>query len=229
MEGAIGRRVSEREAILSRIRASLGRGPLGHDRLRELEDRLVHHRANVVPARGQLDAPGRLQLFQQSVSSRGLTVARLRSIEDVPAEVERYLAEGGLPMTLKVAPKLSHLGWAERGRLICAFGPGTQDDLVAANCALCAVAESGAIVLTSSQGTPVTLNFVPATHFVVLDAADVVGTLEEVWARIRAMHGAGSMPRTVNFVSNVSFSGDIERLVRGAHGPLRLHLLILGG
>jgi L-lactate dehydrogenase complex protein LldG len=59
----------------------------------------------------------------------------------------------------------------------------------------------------------------------VLRAADVVGPYEEAWARLRR---AGGMPRTVNFVTGPSRTGDIEQTIYlGAHGPRRLHVLLV--
>ena len=37
------------------------------------------------------------------------------------------------------------------------------------------------------------------------------------------------MPRAINFVSGPSRTGDIEQtIVLGAHGPFRVHILVLG-
>ena len=47
--------------------------------------------------------------------------------------------------------------------------------------------------------------------------------------RLRAIYGEGSLPRTVNLISGPSRTADIEQtIVRGAHGPKRLHVVILG-
>jgi L-lactate dehydrogenase complex protein LldG len=49
-----------------------------------------------------------------------------------------------------------------------------------------------------------------------------------VWARIRYAYGKGGMPRTVNWITGPSRSGDIEQtLLLGAHGPRRLHILLV--
>ena len=38
----------------------------------------------------------------------------------------------------------------------------------------------------------------------------------------------GSLPRTVNFITGPSRTGDIEQqIVLGAHGPRRLHILVV--
>jgi len=47
--------------------------------------------------------------------------------------------------------------------------------------------------------------------------------------RSTATYGEGTLPRTVNFISGPSRTADIKQtIVRGAHGPKRLHVVILG-
>ena len=83
-------------------------------------------------------------------------------------------------------------------------------------------------VLTSGAETPATLNFLPEAHIVLLEAKDLHGSYEEVWVRLREIYGPGHMPRTVNMISGPSRTADIEQqLVMGAHGPRRLHVMIV--
>ena len=85
-------------------------------------------------------------------------------------------------------------------------------------------------MLTSGPDNPTTLNFLPDTHIVVVDAKDIAGDYEAVWQRLRERFGAGLMPRTVNLITGPSRSADIAQiLILGAHGPRRLHVLIVGG
>jgi L-lactate dehydrogenase complex protein LldG len=57
-----------------------------------------------------------------------------------------------------------------------------------------------------------------------------VADLESVWARLRKKVGKGEMPRTVNFVTGPSRSGDIEQtILLGAHGPRALHIVVVEG
>ena len=60
-------------------------------------------------------------------------------------------------------------------------------------------------------------------------ASDVAGDDETLWRRLRETFGAGTMPRTVNLIIGPSRSGDIEQtLILGAHGPRRLHVMVVG-
>ena len=45
---------------------------------------------------------------------------------------------------------------------------------------------------------------------------------------IRSTYGKGVMPRTVNFITGPSRSGDIEQtILLGAHGPRALHIVLV--
>ena len=89
-----------------------------------------------------------------------------------------------------------------------------------------AIAETGTLVLLSDPTTPTTLNFLPETHIAVLPQSRIVAHLEDVFAMLRREHDA--LPRTVNFISGPSRTGDVELQIElGAHGPKRLHVIVL--
>jgi L-lactate dehydrogenase complex protein LldG len=69
----------------------------------------------------------------------------------------------------------------------------------------------------------------PDTHVVVLAASDIVGASEDAFEKLRAVSDSVAfMPRTVNFVTGPSRTADIElTIVRGAHGPRRLHVIVV--
>jgi len=51
-----------------------------------------------------------------------------------------------------------------------------------------------------------------------------------VFGRVRGRYGQGQMPRTLNLVTGPSRSADIEQtLILGAHGPRRLHVIVVDG
>jgi L-lactate dehydrogenase complex protein LldG len=52
--------------------------------------------------------------------------------------------------------------------------------------------------------------------------------MEDAWNLARAEFA--ELPRAVNFVSGPSRTGDIEQtIVLGAHGPYRVHVIVVGG
>ncbi|MCU0890024.1 MAG: lactate utilization protein, partial [Rubritepida sp.] len=58
----------------------------------------------------------------------------------------------------------------------------------------------------------------------------IVGAYEEAWDMLRAERGTERplMPRNVMFVTGPSRSADIEQTLElGAHGPRRLHILLV--
>jgi L-lactate dehydrogenase complex protein LldG len=95
--------------------------------------------------------------------------------------------------------------------------------------AFAAVAETGTLVLTSGADNPTTLNFLPDVHIVVVAARDVAPDFESALTRLRGRFGAGVMPRAVNMITGPSRSADIEQtLILGAHGPRKLHVVVVG-
>ena len=148
---------------------------------------------------------------QQQVEGAGAAVARLGrgDHQDVMAQ-------------LRLGEPARHRGF-ENSRPARAE-PG---DAVSLTPCLAAVAETGTLMLVSGPQTPTTLNFLPDTHIVVVYAEQVVATYEDGWDLLRTH---GEMPRNVNFITGPSRTGDIEQRIQlGAHGPRRLHIVLIEG
>ena len=91
----------------------------------------------------------------------------------------------------------------------------------------CAIAETGTLVLLSGADTPTATALLTDTHVAVVRADRVVSGMEEAFALIRRERR--TIPRAVNLISGPSRTGDIEQtIVLGAHGPFRVHILVLG-
>jgi len=221
-----------RDTVLGAIRESLGRGALTGAAAAPLERRLGHPQPNVVPARGRLDRAGRIDLFVAEAEKVSATTTRVATHDDVPAAIAEYLRASNLPATIKTAPhpSVTELPWNTAPSLTVASGGADPEDAVSVTPAYAGVAETGTIVTISSPTTPTGLNFLPLNHIVVIDAADIAGTYEDVWARMRDELGAATMPRTVNWITGPSRTADIEQtLLLGAHGPQRLHIVLVDG
>jgi L-lactate dehydrogenase complex protein LldG len=225
--------MTARDDILGDIRRSLGRGALTGSSADAAAERVAAHRRNLIPARAAaLDASGQVDLFVQMAEAVQTTVTRVAADSDVPDEVARYLAAENLPAEVTVAPDpgLDTLPWNERPLLQIRRGKAEAGDAVSLTPCLAAVAETGTLMLTSSEGTPTTLNFLPDTHIVVLRAGQVVASYEDGWDLLRAQatDKLWGLPRTVNFITGPSRTGDIEqRIELGAHGPRRLHVILV--
>ena len=83
-------------------------------------------------------------------------------------------------------------------------------------------------MLPSGPQRPTTLNILAETEIVVLRASRVVGAYEEAWDLLRDGRSEGFMPRNVMLVTGPSRSADIEQTLElGAHGPRRLHIVLI--
>jgi L-lactate dehydrogenase complex protein LldG len=224
-----------REQILGGIRKALKRGVLDDGKTAELRGRLSSPVRNLIPARAaSLEPAAQIDLFVAMAEEVHTTVARVAGLADVPAAVASYLAAENLPaeLTLSPDPALDEIPWSERPLLRIRRGKAEAGDQVSVTPSFAGIAETGTLMLISGSATPSTLNFLPDTHIVVLRAEHVVPTYEEGWTRLRARQAAagGGLPRTVNFVTGPSRTGDIEqRLILGAHGPRRLHIVLIDG
>ncbi len=222
--------MSGRDDILGGIRKALKRGPLDGAAADALRARLEDPKRNLIPARATMaDDAARLELFVAMAEEVQTTVDRVASLADVPAAVAHYLASENLPAELVMAPDpaLDAIPWGERPLLRLHRGKAAPGDQVSLTPAFAAIAETGTLMLTSGPDTPTTLNFLPDTHIVVLRADQVLPHYEEGWSRLRA---SGAMPRTVNFITGPSRTGDIEQRIQlGAHGPRRLHIVLVDG
>jgi L-lactate dehydrogenase complex protein LldG len=220
-----------RDDIFSNIRRSLGVSGTEATRKRAVDERLERAPKGVIPARGQLSGADRLAMFRTQAEASLATVTEVDSPADVPKAIAEYLRDHNLPATLRrgADPRLSAMPWAETN-LDMAVGRSDGSDLNAVSHAFGGVAETGTLVMVSGEDNPSTLNFLPDNHIVVVQAKDVTKDYEEIWNRARHSYGKGEMPRTVNFITGPSRSGDIEQtLLLGAHGPRRLHVVLVKG
>lgn len=223
--------MTSREKILSRIRSQKNRGPLEDAEKNRLKAKIEGHSANIIPKRAQIPLDQQVNLFQEKMEALSTTVVRVDKPEDIPASVQSYLAQHNLPSRIKMSPskQISGLDWASIPTLEMISGAGAEEDDVGISPAFAGIAETGTLMMASGVDTPSTINFLPENHIAVLNMADMKGSFEETWDALRAIEGEGNMPRTVNLISGPSRTADIEqRLIMGAHGPKRLHVILVG-
>ena len=220
-----------RLAVRARIRSALGVSGGEPARQAAVKKRLGRHMRGTIPARARADRETLLALMSTMLAAQGADVTRASTEEDAVGIVAEDLNAHDLPPILRVGtdPVLAALPWEAAPALTRRIGRAEPDDRAALSRAVGAAAETGTLVLTSGSDNPTTLAFLPETHFILIRACDVVGSYEEAFDRLRAIYGEGSLPRTVNLISGPSRTADIEQtIVRGAHGPKRLHVVIFG-
>jgi L-lactate dehydrogenase complex protein LldG len=224
-----------RDQIFGAIRRSLKRGALDDAQAGPLEQRLRAPQRNLIPARAAgRDHAGQVELFVTMVGEVQTTVTRVASGDAVPAAVAEYLAQQNLPARLVMTPdpQLDTIPWDAQRMLEIRRGRAEDSDAVGVTACFAGVAETGTLMLLSGPASPTRNNFLPDTHIVVMRGDQVVASYEEGWTRLRERQrqadGTWEMPRTVNFITGPSRTGDIEqRIELGAHGPRRLHIVLI--
>jgi L-lactate dehydrogenase complex protein LldG len=157
----------------------------------------------------------------------GSSQALVERSDRAETSVAAFLREQALPLAIKCAPELAELAWSDAGITACAGG-GEQSDVTTVTKAFCGIAETGTLVAASSAIAPAALGFTPENHIALLEVRSIVGTMEDAWRLLRERYGARTLPRTVNLIAGTSLTGDIgQKLVRGAHGPRRLHVVLI--
>ena len=221
--GSGGAPVDARARVLDAVRSAVRRDPAQAAAGRKaIEARIAAHEVHVRPAvEGDLVAR-----FAEKVELVASTYASVDGVDGVSKAVSDYLDEHGLEKEIVVTtdPLVGRVRWSNE--LAVARRAAEPEDRVSVTGAYAGVAETGTLVFVSDRATPTTLNFMPETHVAVLARDRLVAHLEDVWARLRAERAAA--PRTVNLITGPSRTGDIElQLELGAHGPRRLHVLLV--
>ncbi len=215
-----------REALLARVRTALRRD--GPDDAARAAGRaaaqayLAAHRSGPRPALSG-DIAGR---FLRRATDMSSSVERIATFDEAPSAVLRYLKTvDALPAAGVCWPEFAAQGWAGAG-LDVESRPTVGHDALGITGCFCAIAETGTLVLVSGAQTPTATFLLPETHVAIVRTDRIVPAMEDAFALLRA---EGALPRGVSLVSGPSRTGDIEQTtVLGAHGPRRLHILLVG-
>ena len=169
--------MSARDTLFASIRKSLGVTGAEPERRAAVAERLREHPRGVIPARGQLPPAERLKLFAQMVEAANGSAEILKSPADVPAAVAALLRRHNLPMQVRRGhdARLATLPWDKERQLEVSVGASDGHQLVSVSHAFAGVAETCTLVMASGTDNPTTLNFLPDTHIVVVDAKDIAG------------------------------------------------------
>ena len=229
MANSVDDNAAARANVLARVRKALSVVAPDPERAAAARDYVARRAQGPRPAM-PADLVAR---FAQRAKDMASTVERIASRNEVPHAVARYLDALDLPpaladqrSTLGVCwPEFADLDWTGAGLSIEARPTLGHDRLGITGC-FCAIAETGTLVMTAGADTPTATTLLPDTHIAVVHAGRIVSGMEDAFALLRAERPG--MPRAVNLISGPSRTGDIEQtIVLGAHGPFRVHLLLL--
>lgn len=217
--------MSARDRILSKINRQVAQGT-PETRAQTVQDRLnTPTQTAPRPSQSHSVHAAMIEQFTQKATAADATVSRISSLEQLPAALSHELRQRNMGQIVRMGhdPALAPLDWSA---LEVSHGKGRIDEPATLSIAPMATAETGTLGLLSGPHNPVTLTFLGETHFVAIRAEDITPGMEEMWAKFRA---TGADPRTINLVTGPSRSADIgQQLQLGAHGPIALHIFIVG-
>lgn len=217
-----------REQILRAIRYASGRREHTVDKVANIvreSEMLLDGIDGCRPALPSIDV---VDIFMARVSGPkvGASIDRIASLSQLPAAVARYLAANAKPaaVTLQPTSPLLGLDWAAAG-----VSPVRDlDDGVVVGLARWGIAETGSIVVHSAPDMPILHNFLCTTHIVAMPVQSILRHLED-YAEAARIAGDPA-PRNACLITGASGTTDIEgSLVKGAHGPRELCVILVDG
>jgi L-lactate dehydrogenase complex protein LldG len=222
--------MSAREQVLAKIGTRLEAHSSPADRLQKVDGRLSMHPRNTVPGRGKKSHAELIELFCTMLTAVQGSVSQVESLQQVPETILSYLEQNklGQAVCLDEEAELLEIPWNTSSNLEFTHWVAKRSISVGITSCYGAVAETGSLVACSSSNHAITMNFLAETNIVILDARNLVGVYEEIWDRLRTTSGM-RLPRDLTLISGPSCTGDIEMVLEfGAHGPKRLHVIIVG-
>lgn len=223
---------TSREIFLERVRTALGRGERSQPPSCQLDHGLVRR-----PLQAAEDVvAGRIERFEDKARAVGMSVLRCQR-EDLLKTLSEWIESKNLSRVL-----LSDHPYLEPdmgknlevpGVEICSDQIDLDTLYDQIDCgitvATAAVAETGSVVLSSSEKELRLASLVPPRHLVVVSSTVLVDDLLDLSARGGVLDGrTGEIPSAVTLVTGPSKTADIEGvLVTGVHGPGEVQIVVV--
>ena len=171
-----------------------------------------------------------LQSFIEASRKVGAEVAKLENLK----AVAEYVAEKSPGRALVPSTKLSKK--YDLRKLLTSAGADVFNGqfreaghVPAAGVTFCnfAMADTGTVVLDSTDEEIRLATTLPEAHFVIVDPRKIIADNLAAVPYLVEMH-QGSEPRFIAYITGPSRTADIERVLTiGCHGPRTLHILIV--
>ncbi len=91
--------------------------------------------------------------------------------------------------------------------------------------AFCGIAKTGSVCVTVSNNLTSPASMLTRKHIVVVDGKTIVSRPSDIFKK-DILDGKG-LARSFSFITGPSATADMGPLVRGVHGPGKLHIIIL--
>ncbi len=235
--------MSTRAEMLDRVRKALGRPDTGSlaTPLPPLD------LAGVMPPLARDDYLAKFEAEWEKVAGNAYRVSNMNELEAVcqkilaPAETQAVVMSGNpLLAELGIADRLTALNnsvtsWAAGVEVVGTDAlPDFNKASFAAGAGITGVdfvlAESGTLVLSSATERVQVASLAPPIHIALYRRSQLVGSLDEVLARLPISNfpGRSTAGRSVVFITGTSRTADIEQiLIRGVHGPREAHAILV--
>jgi L-lactate dehydrogenase complex protein LldG len=170
-----------------------------------------------------------IDLFVSRATEAAATVERIpRSAQDVRAAIARA-TEGSRTMVIAETDVLPPGLLTAARSLSTVIAKPTDDQLATADAgvteAFAGVARTGSICITMGGGLRAQASLLMPLHVALLPADRIVLRPRELFEPTPI--GEEALKRNLVFVTGPSATADMGPLVRGVHGPHRLHILVL--
>lgn len=177
--------------------------------------------------------PTPAQLIEQFCQAAARAGARPVRCLSIPAAVDYIVRHAGGAIVLPDFPGASKLDLAKRLRergseVICGdLFRAAADAAAGITGANFALADTGTVVLDSTEQALRLASTLPERHFVLLNPRKILPDHLAAVPLLRRMHCRQS-PDFIAFITGPSRTADIERVLTiGVHGPRELHILLL--
>ena len=215
---------------MARIKLALSAEP-GDGRKAVAQARLKSPLQHPLPMRAQATGGAAIETFAGHLIAQGAIIERVAAPAGVPKAIETLMTKlhPGTPLVVGADPWLKALPWDTAAQLSRTAWRDGEIPVVGLSRASAGIAETGTLVMASGVDNPASLNYLPETHIVIIETAKISGSMEAGLEAARQRSGMFKLPRTLGLISGASRTADVGgKLVRGAHGPKTLAVIIVG-
>ncbi len=173
----------------------------------------------------------RTEIVEQFLKSAAGTTATVEAIPSTADSLNDALsrAAGEEPVILAIAGDVEPALFSKFRESARAIAEPTREQMktvrVAVTDAFCAVASTGSVCVTINRKLSGPASSLAREHIAVVDSKSIVRLPRDVFSE--ELVGEKGTQRSFSFITGPSATADMGPLVRGVHGPGKLHIIVL--